>query len=118
MIKLTNATKTAYASGALLSRRIALGTDGVPLADNSACRMARGSAINVAAPNATSLAAVIDTLGSDAAIVLGTLKDGVDVRHDVVTKHVWGSLTDDQRKTTITRSREYVDYASGTLHGC
>jgi hypothetical protein len=48
--------------GALLSKRISLGPDGHPVSDATACAMSQGTAITVPAPDAATLAQLIDTL--------------------------------------------------------
>src|SRR5579875_3217985 len=65
--------------GGPLTKRIEL-VDGAIRADGSACVMAEGEARVMPAPTASALAELIAALGSDQALAIGALRDGVAAR--------------------------------------
>ncbi len=52
----------------LMTKRIALGGDGKPIADGSACKMSAGTAQTTPAPDAATFAGKIETLSSAEAV--------------------------------------------------
>jgi len=54
--------------GPLLTKSIALGGDGKPVSDGSACRMQAGTAVTTPAPDAATLAGKIDALSCAEAV--------------------------------------------------
>ena len=107
-------TKDPDATGALLSKRITLGTEGVPVSDGSACRMARGSAITVPAPDATTLGRLIDGLRMCDALALGSLSSANGTPVNVITAAMLAKLSPAQHgKGTIARTREHLAFRPG-----
>jgi hypothetical protein len=103
-----------HSAEGILSKRITLGEDGKPLADGSACKMARGDAVTVAAPDAASLAALIDPMPSDQVLVLAPIKDvAPGTRVEVITANALRQRPADQRQGVISRTRDYFQFPAG-----
>jgi hypothetical protein len=97
-------------SKGFLSKRISLSKSGKVRADGSECRMAEGDAHRVPLNGVRSLAKLIESMGSDEALALGRLREGLpdDVR--VALKRDLGDAT---QENTIARSGDFISYASG-----
>jgi hypothetical protein len=100
----------------LLSKSIALGVDGKPVSDCSACRMQVGTALTTPAPDAATFAWKIESLSSAEAVVLGSIK-GVAVGDtvNVVTANERAKLDASQHATSqvIARTREHIVFPPG-----
>jgi hypothetical protein len=68
-----------------LTKRIFLGPDGKVVSDGSACSLAHGKAKRLNIDTLDDLAPVIESLGSDQAFALGTLRDGLADEIPLVT---------------------------------
>jgi hypothetical protein len=93
----------------LLTKRISLAEDGAVNSDGSACRMASGTARRAPIAGVNELAALIEGLESDQAIVLGALRQGLPDEVKVVTKVKLKEGAED----VIARTAEDVVYRSG-----
>jgi hypothetical protein len=102
-------------NGALMSKRIALGPDGVPVSDGSPCRMATGTAITVSVQNASALAGVIDGMQRCNALALGSINGGNNgTPVQVVTAKKLAELSAIQSALdSIARTREHIIYRPG-----
>jgi hypothetical protein len=100
--------------GPLLTKRIALGEDGKPVSDGSACRMQAGTAVTTLAPDAATLAWKIDALSSAEAVVLGSIK-GVAPGQiiNVVTMDALAKLGATKRDGVIARTRDHIEFRQG-----
>jgi hypothetical protein len=100
----------------LLTKSITLGSDGKPRTDGSACRMWEGIASTSPAPDAATLAWKIDSLSSEEALVLGSVKNAAagDTTH-VVTADELSRLNAAKHPTSkvIARTREHIVFPSG-----
>jgi hypothetical protein len=107
-------TKVAIAgdpAGNLLSKQIHLGPDKRPVADGSPCRMATGTAVNAPAPDAESLAWLIDGMLPSNALALGTIANANGVAVNLLTAAALQKLPPAQRgNSTIARTREYIAF--------
>ena len=92
----------------LMSKRIFLNAQGEVCSDGSQCLMAQGTATRMTAETATDLAKHIMACGTDQAIALGTLKNGLP---NPATITVPEKLKDNPG--AITRSRNFIDYRPG-----
>jgi hypothetical protein len=102
-------------NGVLLSKRIALGPDGVPVSDGSPCRMATGTGITVSVQNAGALAGVIDGMQPCNALALGSINSGNNgTPVQVVTAKKLAELSAIQSaRDSIARTREHIIYRPG-----
>lgn len=96
-----------------LSKKIALGADGKPVSDGSACIMSRGIATRVRLPDLHSVAQFIGCLGANEAIALGTLRadlpDQVEVTAAARLREVNGTTT----LQFIARTADYITFTQG-----
>jgi hypothetical protein len=95
--------------GGLLTKRISLAEDGTVNSDGSACRMASGTARRATIAGVPELAALIDSLESDQAIVLGALRPGLPDEVKVVTK----AKLKDGVNDVIARTADDLVYREG-----
>ena len=95
----------------ILTKAIALGPDGLPKSDKSACRMSKGVARSVELADVFALAALIEGMKPNAALSLGSLKvtplNGNAV--PVVTARMLGNAP----KGTIARTRKHIVFKAG-----
>jgi hypothetical protein len=100
--------------GPLLTKRIALGGNGKPVSDGSACRMQAGTAVTIPAPDAATLASKIDALSPAEAVVLGSIKGAANGQLlNVVTADALAKIDAPQRNGTIARTRDHIDFPPG-----
>jgi hypothetical protein len=95
---------------ALMSKRISLDVDSKLRSDGSECRMVNGTATRARAGTASDLAAIIQSCGSNQAIALGSLKEGLSSPVNVTTKKRLSQVPN-----AIARDRASIDYRSGCL---
>jgi hypothetical protein len=100
---------TFHKPGGILSKRISLSKSGTIISDGGECRMAEGKAYRVNLNGTQELAKVIDNLGSDEALALGRLRDGLPDRVDIVAKR---DLVD-APPNTVARSNDWLQFAPG-----
>jgi hypothetical protein len=93
-----------------LTKKIAIGPDGKPVSDGSACKMSRGSAHRVRIGGLDELAALIELLASNQAIALGALRDGLPDAVGILTK---AKLAKGAVKDTIARTAANFVYRKG-----
>src|SRR5271167_3385157 len=72
--------------GGSLTKRISLNPDGTVKSDGSACGMSQGKARRLELSSAQQLADLIGYLGSNEAITLGALREGLPDEVEVATK--------------------------------
>jgi hypothetical protein len=100
--------------GALLSKRIKLGPDGVLVSDGSPCRMATGTAITIPVANPDALAGVIDGMQPCHALALGSINGGNGATVSVVTAKKLAELSATQSvRDSIARTRECIAFRPG-----
>jgi hypothetical protein len=104
---------TKRGQNALMSKRIFLDRQEKLQSDASECLMVHGRAARANPGTATALAAIIASCGSDQAIALGALKEGLP---DSVMVTIPSKIQD--YPGAITRSRNYIDYRPGTPAWC
>jgi hypothetical protein len=97
-------------NGTLLSKRIALDPDGIPMSDGSPCRMATGTAVTVPAESAAALAGLINTMRPCNALALGSIHNFNGSTVKVVTAKKLIELPDNYN---IARTREHVIFRPG-----
>ena len=91
--------------GGIISKRIRLAPGGGVESDSSECGMWAGTARRETAATAIELANLIGSRGSDQAIALGCLGDGIPDDVQVVTKRELAS-----HPGAIARTRDFIDY--------
>ena len=91
-----------------LSKKIGLRNDGTVLSDGSECIMTRGTAARAIAYDVHDFAAWVGGCGSDQALALGRLREGLDCEVTVVTKHKLAA-----NPGAIARSGDYIGYREG-----
>ena len=97
-----------------LTKRISLAADGSLLSDGSACVMSAGYAWRQSVPSLTEFAVIINTLGSDQAIALGSLNDELPSLVEVVSKRrLQQRKRSDTRYDVISRTSDYLEFRSG-----
>jgi hypothetical protein len=96
-------------SGGILSKHLWLNSStGKPISDGSACLMSTGTARRVEIINVAAFADLINRFGSDEALALGRLKDGLSSKVNVVTADkLNGAFAD---ANTIARTKEYFNF--------
>jgi hypothetical protein len=96
-----------------LSKKIALGADGKPVSDGSACIMSRGIATRARLPDLHSVAQFIGSLGANEAIALGALRadlpDHVEVTAAARLRELNGTTT----LQFIARTTDYITFTQG-----
>ena len=96
-----------------LSKKIALGADGKPVSDGSACIMSRGIATRARLPDLHSVAQFIGSLGANEAIALGALRadlpDHVEVTAAARLRELNGTTT----LQFIARTGDYITFTQG-----
>jgi hypothetical protein len=91
-----------------LTKRISLNPDGTVKSDGSACVMSRGSARRVELSSVKELANLIGSLGSREAITLGTLRDDLPNKVQVVARHRLNGAAG-----VIARTRDFIGFCPG-----
>ena len=84
-LQITKFVKSGAFNG-VLTKRAYLDEAGKIKVDGTECRMSNGKAYRLPVPNVQALAAAINSLGSNEAIAIGALKEGVTDGARVVTK--------------------------------
>jgi hypothetical protein len=96
--------------GTLLSKHIALGDAGTPVADGSACRMAQGMGRTVSAPDAATLARIINEQASCNALALGSISNADGAEVHIVTAGVLAELPEQSDRKVIARTRACIPF--------
>src|SRR3954447_18337715 len=99
---------TKRGTPAFMSKRISIGEDGKLKSDGSECRMLTGTAARVRARTASELSNIVQNCGSNQAIALGALAEGLSSPVDITTKNRVA-----QNPGSISRSRDFIDYRAG-----
>jgi hypothetical protein len=73
--------------------------------DGSKCRMSSGNAYRLPVPSVHALASAINSLGSNEAIAIGTLKEGVSDGAHVVSKR---NLPEPEQVGVIARTKDFL----------
>jgi hypothetical protein len=102
-IELTKFVKSGHE--AVLTKVGSVDASGKIKMDGSECRMSSGNAYRLTVPSAHALATAINSLGSNVAIAIGALKDGVSEGARVVTKH---HLPVTEQADVIARTKDFV----------
>jgi hypothetical protein len=97
-------------SGGPLTKRIALAADGTIISDASGCVMSRGSAQRTKVASVEQLAGLIDSIGSDQALALGALRNGLPDQVEIVAK---AKLNGAAQPGTIARIAADINYRPG-----
>ena len=92
-------------SGEILTKVAKVDASGKIKIDGSQCRMSNGAAYRLPVPSVHVLASTINSLGSNEAIAIGTLKDGVSDGSRVVTKR---NLPEPMQAGVIARTKDFV----------
>jgi hypothetical protein len=95
--------------GGPLTKSIALGADGVPVSDSSACVMSRGRARRFRFASVLELAGLLENLGFDEAITLGVLRQDLPEEVAIVTKDKLNGETG-----VVARTQEYFVFRPAT----
>lgn len=90
-----------------LTKTISLGKDGKPDANAHDCRMSAGTARRAAAPDAESLAAILNGLRDNEAIGLGSIREDMPDQVMIVNKARADGVN------TLSRSHENISYRAG-----
>ena len=105
---------TAFSKhGGPLTKRISVADTGKLVADGGACIMTAGAARVAEAPTASALAAIIAGLGSDQALGLGTLAEGVEAQ--IVSK---SRLNGHAQPGVIARTADSIIFRPGAAGWC
>ena len=105
-IELTKFVKTDGTKSAVLTKIAYVDkTTGEIRIDSSQCRMSYGRAHRLPVPNVHALAEAINSLGSNEAIAIGTLKEGVADGARVVIKR---DLPETETADRIARTKDFV----------
>lgn len=99
--------------GGSLSKRIALTPDGTLKSDGNACVMVRGSACRIILSDIHQLARLIETMRSNEAIGLGTLRPDLPLQVEITTKQNL-NLNGIPRPDLIARTADYIVYLADT----
>jgi hypothetical protein len=96
-----------------LSKKIALGADGKPISDGSACIMSRGIATRVRLPDLHSVAQFIGSLGANEAIALGALRGDLPDHVEVTAAARLRELNGTTTLQFIARTADYITFTQG-----
>ena len=91
----------------ILSKQIALGPDGAPKSDGSACAMSSGTAVRTHIVDAVDLEKLLNNMQSAEALAIGRTVDTEPAKVSIITAAAAaGMVPGSMRGTTITRSKE------------
>ena len=107
-LQITKFVKSGAFNG-VLTKRAYLDEAGKIKVDGTECRMSNGKAYRLPVPNVQALAAAINSLGSNEAIAIGALKEGVTDGARVVTKR---NLPAVEQADVIARTKDFVIFPS------
>jgi hypothetical protein len=112
-IELTKFVKSGQ--NAILTKVASVDASGKIKIDGSKCRMSNGNAYRLLVPSVHALASAINSLGSNEAIAIGSLKEGVSDGAHVVTKR---ELPKPEQADVIARTKDFVifpEYKAGYI---